>query len=133
MFSLLSSPPSLCDNTAVWLFCSLLDGWLGVSLWRESGVSAPSPLSIQLDSEEERSRTFRWRRVKIVRPFAQLVCSSQQVQSDSKVTSTFLININLVCENKVHPLFFFFFLLLLSTPLSGKCMPQHTVIEVSPL
>lgn len=64
MSSLLSLPPSLCATTAVWLFCSLLEALLGVSLWEESGVSAPSPLSIQLDSDEERSRTFLWRRAK---------------------------------------------------------------------
>lgn len=58
MFSLLLSPPSLCATKAVWLFCSFLEALLGVSLWEESGVSAPSSLSIQLDSDEERSRTF---------------------------------------------------------------------------
>lgn len=38
------------------LFCCL-GVVLGVSLWKESGVSAPSR-SNQLDSEEERSRGF---------------------------------------------------------------------------
>lgn len=51
-------PIVLCDEKPVWLQLMFLGTWLGVSLWWESGVSAPSPLSIQLDSEEERSRIF---------------------------------------------------------------------------
>lgn len=51
-------PIIFCMEKLVWLVFRFLGPWLGVSLWWESGVSAPSPLSIQLDSEEERSRTF---------------------------------------------------------------------------
>lgn len=51
-------PMVLCEEKLAWLELRFLGPWLGVSLWWESGVSAPSPLSIQLDSEEERSRIF---------------------------------------------------------------------------
>ena len=51
-------PIVLCGEKFVWLLLRFLGTRLGVSLWWESGVSAPSPLSTQLDSEEERSRIF---------------------------------------------------------------------------
>lgn len=51
-------PIVLCEERLVWFEWGFLSPRLGVSLWWESGVSAPSPLSIQLDSEEERSRIF---------------------------------------------------------------------------
>lgn len=52
------APVTLFMWTFVWFCWTVLGPGFGVSLWLESGVSAPSPLSIQLDSEEERSRYF---------------------------------------------------------------------------
>lgn len=54
-------PKVVLEDRVVWLDWTPLDPRLGVSLWSESGVSAPSPCSIKLDSEEERSRIFLWR------------------------------------------------------------------------
>ena len=61
-----SSARQVCFEAPIKLFKETLDRlWLtilcpefGVSLWYESGVSAPSPLSNQLDSDEERSRSL---------------------------------------------------------------------------
>lgn len=47
-----------CANQRVGWDGTGLGPRFGVSLWRESGVPAPSPLSTKLDSEEELSGIF---------------------------------------------------------------------------